>query len=61
VHLSHLDVEGFRSLSRVSVTLGRDVSVLVGENSDGKSNVIDALPKLPGLVDVEQPSTGPDA
>jgi hypothetical protein len=36
VYLSQLDVEGFRSLSPASVTLDRDVSVLVGENSGGK-------------------------
>jgi putative ATP-dependent endonuclease of OLD family len=51
VYLSQLDVEGFRSLSRVSVTLGRDVSVLVGENSGGKSNVIDALRLLTDPID----------
>ncbi len=51
MYLSQLDVEGFRSLSRVSVTLGRDVSVLVGENSGGKSNVIDALRLLTDPID----------
>src|ERR1022692_4350050 len=51
VHLSQLDVEAFRSLSRVSVALGRDVSVLVGENSGGKSNVIDALRLLTDPLD----------
>lgn len=51
MYLSQLDVEGFRSLSRVSVTLGRDMSVLVGENSGGKSNVIDALRLLTDPID----------
>jgi len=51
VYLSQLDVEGFRSLSRVSVTLGRDVCVLAGENNAGKSNVIDALRLLTDPVD----------
>ncbi len=51
MYLSQLDVEGFRSLSRVSVTLGRDVSVLVGENSGGKSNVIDALRLVTDPID----------
>jgi putative ATP-dependent endonuclease of OLD family len=51
VYLSQLDVEGFRSLSRVSVALDRDVSVLVGENSGGKTNVIDALRLLTDPVD----------
>jgi putative ATP-dependent endonuclease of the OLD family len=51
VYLSQLDVEGFRSLSRVSIALGRDVSVLVGENSGGKSNVIDALRLLTDPID----------
>ena len=51
MYLSQLDVEGFRSLSQVSITLGRDVSVLVGENSGGKSNVIDALRLLTDPID----------
>jgi putative ATP-dependent endonuclease of OLD family len=51
VYLSQLEVEGFRSLSRVSVTLNRDVSVLVGENNGGKSNVIDALRLLTEPMD----------
>ncbi|MDG4793465.1 AAA family ATPase [Micromonospora sp. WMMD1082] len=51
MYLSQLDVEGFRSLSRVSVALDRDVSVLVGENSGGKTNVIDALRLLTDPVD----------
>jgi putative ATP-dependent endonuclease of the OLD family len=51
LYLSQLDVEGFRSLSRVSVILGRDVTVLVGENSGGKSNVIDALRLLTDPID----------
>ena len=51
MYLSQLDVEGFRSLSQVSVTLGRDVSVLAGENNAGKSNVIDALRLLTDPVD----------
>jgi putative ATP-dependent endonuclease of the OLD family len=51
LYLSQLEVEGFRSLSRVSVALGRNMSVLVGENSGGKSNVIDALRLLTDPVD----------
>jgi putative ATP-dependent endonuclease of the OLD family len=51
VYLSQLDVEGFRSLSGVSISLGRDVTVLVGENNGGKSNVIDALRLLTDPID----------
>lgn len=51
MYLSRLDAEGFRSLSGVSVSLGRDVTVLVGENNGGKSNVIDALRLLTDPVD----------
>jgi putative ATP-dependent endonuclease of the OLD family len=51
VYLSQLDAEGFRSLSRVSVSLGRDMTVLIGENNGGKSNVIDALRLLTDPVD----------
>ena len=43
MYLSRLEAEGFRSLSKVSVSLSRDVTVLVGENNGGKSGVIDAL------------------
>jgi len=51
VYLSQLAAEGFRSLSRVSVSLGRDMTVLIGENNGGKSNVIDALRLLTDPVD----------
>lgn len=51
MYLSELEAEGFRSLSRVSVGLNRDVTVLIGENSGGKSNVIDALRLLTDPVD----------
>jgi putative ATP-dependent endonuclease of OLD family len=51
VYLSQLDAEGFRSLSCVSVSLGRDMTVLIGENNGGKSNVIDALRLLTDPVD----------
>lgn len=51
MYLSQLDAEGFRSLSRVSVSLGRDMTVLIGENNGGKSNVIDALRLLTDPVD----------
>ena len=51
MYLSQLDVEGFRSLSGVSISLGRDVTVLVGENNGGKSNVIDALRLLTDPMD----------
>lgn len=51
MYLSQLAAEGFRSLSRVSVSLGRDMTVLIGENNGGKSNVIDALRLLTDPVD----------
>jgi len=51
VYLSQLDAEGFRSLARASVSLGRDMTVLIGENNGGKSNVIDALRLLTDPVD----------
>lgn len=51
MYLNRLDVEGFRSLARVSVILGRNVTVLAGENSGGKSNVIDALRLLTDPID----------
>lgn len=51
MYLSQLDIEGFRSLAGVSVYLGRDVSVLIGENSGGKSNIVDALRLITDPVD----------
>ena len=51
MYLSQLDAESFRSLSRVSISLGRDMTVLIGENNGGKSNVIDALRLLTDPID----------
>jgi putative ATP-dependent endonuclease of OLD family len=51
VYLSQLDIKGFRSLADVSVDLGRDVSVLIGENNGGKSNIVDALRLVTDPVD----------
>src|SRR4051794_27837139 len=41
--LSSFTVEGFRSCERVELQLSPTLTLLVGENNAGKSNVIDAL------------------
>ena len=41
--LSVLDLTNFRSFSKERVSLTKPLSVLVGENNGGKSNVIDAV------------------
>lgn len=41
--LSELRIENFRSCYDTVVSLREDVTVLVGENNSGKSNVVDAL------------------
>jgi putative ATP-dependent endonuclease of OLD family len=51
VYLSRLEVRGFRSLESVSIDLRRDVTVLVGENNSGKSNVIEVLRLLTDPLD----------
>jgi putative ATP-dependent endonuclease of OLD family len=43
MHLSELRIAGFRSCANVTVHLGEDLTVLVGENNGGKTNVIDAV------------------
>ncbi len=43
MYLSELRLENFRSCYETVVPLREDVTVLVGENNSGKSNVVDAL------------------
>lgn len=43
VHLSRLDLTNFRSCSDTAVCFQPGLTVLVGENNSGKSNIIDAL------------------
>ena len=43
MHLNKLTIRGFRSCDDVTVTLQEDLTVLVGENNGGKSNVIEAI------------------
>ena len=41
--LSELDIENFRSFSKERVSFQKLLTVLVGENNGGKSNIIDAI------------------
>ncbi len=43
MYLESLEIEGFRSCAKTTVQLQRDLTVLVGENNGGKSNIIDAI------------------
>jgi putative ATP-dependent endonuclease of OLD family len=43
MHLDSLRLERFRSCPNVTIKLRSDLTVLVGENNGGKSNIIDAL------------------
>lgn len=43
MHLSHLQLINFRSFSEEQVSFERHLTVLVGENNGGKSNIIDAI------------------
>tara|TARA_R110002072_G_scaffold273000_1_gene433265 strand:- start:6132 stop:7961 length:1830 start_codon:yes stop_codon:yes gene_type:complete len=43
MHLRQLSLERFRSFSRETISFERGLTVLVGENNGGKSNIIDAI------------------
>ena len=43
MHLGSLTISRFRSCDNVTVSLRPDLTVLVGENNGGKSNVVDAI------------------
>jgi DNA replication and repair protein RecF len=43
MHLNHLSLTNFRSLTRLDVDLPRRVAVLVGSNAQGKTSVLEAI------------------
>jgi putative ATP-dependent endonuclease of OLD family len=43
MYLGGLTISRFRSCDNVTVSLRPDLTVLVGENNGGKSNVVDAI------------------
>lgn len=43
MYLAQLDLRNFRSFSSEMILLGQGLTVLVGENNGGKSNIIDAI------------------
>lgn len=43
MHLTEVELQNFRSFSSGTVAFQRNLTVLVGENNGGKSNVIDAI------------------
>ncbi len=43
MHLKHLSLTNFRSLTRLDVELPRRVAVLVGSNAQGKTSVLEAI------------------
>lgn len=56
MHLSHLELNNFRSFSTEQISFEPGLTVLVGENNGGKSNMIDAIrlitPPLSGRRDL---------
>ena len=58
--LGRLVVEGFRSIRRVELDLTTDVTVLIGANGSGKSNLVSALELIWGcLLSSGQGGAGP--
>ncbi|MCY9784200.1 AAA family ATPase [Nocardiopsis sp. EMB25] len=51
MYLESLHIKGFRSLADATVALRPGVTVLVGENNAGKSNVMDAIRHLTAPLD----------
>lgn len=49
--LGSLEVHGFRSIKHLRLDLTSDVTLLVGANGSGKSNVVDAFELLGRIVD----------
>ncbi len=43
MYLKHLSLTNFRSLTRLAVDLPRQVTVLVGDNAQGKTSVLEAI------------------
>jgi len=43
MHLKHLSLTNFRSLTRLDVEIPRRVAVLVGQNAQGKTSVLEAI------------------
>lgn len=46
--IDHIEIEGFKSLEKVSLDLGA-LNIFVGTNASGKSNFLDALRVLQGI------------
>ncbi|GGE48513.1 ATP-dependent endonuclease [Marinicauda pacifica] len=55
MYLEKLEIENFRSFAKATIPLNENLTVLVGENNGGKSNVIEAIrlltPPASGRVD----------
>jgi len=43
VHLSHLSLKNFRSYSELELPLNKGITVLLGRNGEGKTNVVEAI------------------
>ena len=46
--IEHIEIEGFKSLERVSLDLG-PLNIFVGTNASGKTNFLEALRVLQGI------------
>jgi len=43
VHLSHLSLRNFRSYSELELPLNKGITVLLGRNGEGKTNIVEAI------------------
>ncbi|MFE9857509.1 ATP-dependent endonuclease [Streptomyces sp. NPDC005780] len=59
MHLSSLHLQGFRTAADTKITFQPGVTVLVGENNAGKSNVMDALRHVTQPLDPRERSPYP--
>ena len=46
--ITHIEIEGFKSLKKVSLDLG-GLNIFIGTNASGKSNFFEALRVLHGI------------
>jgi AAA15 family ATPase/GTPase len=54
MHISKVSIEGYRSCLETTIDLQPNLSVLIGPNSSGKTNILKAILLLRSLVEEEQ-------
>lgn len=43
MRITHISIDGFRNLSKIEINPDKDVNVFMGENAQGKTNLLEAL------------------